>query len=69
MTTVRAVSEAGVPWQGAVGIRKTETCTSPSLRVKHSTTHPEQDQTLFYPEGRGLPVIAKFLLSANLGLL
>lgn len=52
-----------------MGIWKTETYISPSLSAKHSTTHPEQNPTLFHPEGQGLPVIAKFLLSANLGLL
>lgn len=67
MTTVRAVSVERLPCGGAGG--KTETYISPSLSVKHSTTHPEQNPTLFHPEGQGLPVIAKFLLSANLGLL
>lgn len=73
MTTVRAVSVERLPCGGAgggtVGIWKTETYISPSLSAKHSTTHPEQNPTLFHPEGQGLPVIAKFLLSANLGLL
>ena len=55
--------------RGAVDIGETETYILPSLSVKHSTTHPEQNPTLFHPEGQGLPVIAKFLLSANLGLL
>lgn len=63
-------SFSGVPaMRGAVDIGETETYILPSLSVKHSTTHPEQNPTLFHPEGQGLPVIAKFLLSANLGLL